>query len=73
MFKKSGLEMSKKAITSKKQAAERAPKSNGAGKTVSRDAETERFIERANSHMERAWGKIYALNNVSYGSKQGCE
>lgn len=51
--------MSKKTTTSKKQAAELAPKSNGAGKTVARDAETGRFVEKANVHMERAWAKIY--------------
>lgn len=51
--------MSKKVTTSKKQTAERAPKSNGLGKTVSRDSECGRFVEKANDHMERAWGKIY--------------
>lgn len=51
--------MPKKVSTSKKQAAERAPKSNGAGKPVSRDTGSGRFVEKANDHMERAWGKIH--------------
>jgi hypothetical protein len=62
--------MSKKTTTSKKQAAERAPKSNGTGKTASRDAESGRFVEKANGHMERAWGKIYDRSAKAGASKK---
>lgn len=62
--------MPKKVITSKKQAAERAPKSNGTGKMVSRDAEAGRFVEKANDHMERAWGKIYDRSGKAGASKK---
>jgi hypothetical protein len=62
--------MSKKVTTPKKQAAERAPKSNGARRTVSRDAETGRFVEKANDHMERAWGKIYDRSGKAGASKK---
>ncbi|HEV7889445.1 MAG TPA: hypothetical protein VGP08_02345 [Pyrinomonadaceae bacterium] len=62
--------MSKKATISKKLAAERAPKSNGAGKTVSRDAESGRFVEKANDHMERAWEKIYDCSGETESSKK---
>jgi hypothetical protein len=62
--------MPKKVTTPKKQAAERAPKSNGAGRTVSRDAESGRFVEKANGHMERAWGKIYDRSGKAGASKK---
>lgn len=29
-------------------------------RAVKRDAENGRFVEKANKHMENAWGKIYA-------------
>jgi hypothetical protein len=61
---------SKKSTTSKKQAAARAPKSNGNGKVVSRDADAGRSIEKANGHMERAWGKIYEQSGKAGASKK---
>lgn len=62
--------MSKKATTSKQQATERVPKSNGAGKTLTCDAESGKFVERANDHMERAWGKIYDRSSKAGSSKR---
>jgi hypothetical protein len=64
------MSSSKKSTTTRKQAAARAPKSNGSGKTVSRDAETGRFVEKANDHMERAWGKIYERSGKAGASKK---
>jgi hypothetical protein len=62
--------MPKKVTTPQKQAAERAPKPNGTGKTVSCDAESVRFVEKANDHMERAWEKIYARYEEAGAAKK---
>ena len=62
--------MSKKVTTSKKQEASRAPKSNGTQKTVTRDARSGQFVEKANDHMERAWGKIYDRSGKVGASKK---
>jgi len=64
------MSSSKKTTTSKKRAAERVPKSNGAGKSVSRNTETGRLVEKANDHMERAWGKIYERSGKAGASKK---
>ena len=37
---------------------------------VRRDAKTGRFVERANEHMERAWGKIYDRSERTGDSKR---
>ena len=62
--------MSKKPTTSKKRAAVRAPKSNGAGKKATRDTDSGQYVEKANVHMERAWGKIYDRSAKAGASKK---
>jgi hypothetical protein len=37
---------------------------------VRRDSKTGRFVERANEHMERAWGKIYDRSERTGASKK---
>lgn len=37
---------------------------------VRRDSETGRFVEQANKHMERAWGKIYDRSEKTGASKR---
>jgi hypothetical protein len=58
----------RKSSTSKKPVAARAKRGNGSGKE-SRDAETGRLVEKANDHMERAWGKIYGRSGKA-GSRK---
>lgn len=37
---------------------------------VRRDSKTGQFVERANAHMERAWGKIYDRSERTGASKR---
>lgn len=37
---------------------------------VRRDAKVGRFVERANEHMEKAWGKIYERSERARDSKR---
>lgn len=37
---------------------------------VRRDAKVGRFVERANEHMEKAWGKIYDRSEGARDSKR---
>ena len=78
------MSSSKKSTSSKKQSAARARRSNGPGKKgdrelidtgtdkryVRRDAATGSFVEKANDHMERAWGKIYERTGKAGASKK---
>lgn len=64
------MSSSKKTSATKKQAAARATRENGSGKTASRDSETGQLVEKANDHMERAWGKIYERSGKAGASKK---